>query len=372
MIRIGDKEFRNLEEQVEKNKIDIKYILEEEGVLNEFGIRVTEQVEDLADLPSVDDYKESHTGWEYGDCIAVGTEEPYELYVLTRANGSHPNDYWFDLGVFPLPGPQGPQGEQGIQGPQGIQGVQGIQGIQGVQGIPGQCVFNVNSNISTTINDYTQLAASVFVTSMTPKVNDMVISANSMIGIITSIVSTNYNVKTIGTIQGEQGLPGNATIDDNITSSTPYTWSSQKILNELKIENIKDSDGHYRFVDEAGIPMEVTGFTSAYCRWSLSGTHLMFVLAGTFDNAATLPNGQVLATFNIPSWIYDKIYPVWSSYIEKKTITFIDSSWGEQTKDCCLQKTGNVIRFLNPSTVALTFTSQKSFRIQFDLMIDND
>ena len=40
MITIGDKQYRNLEEQVKKNKDDIQYILEEEGVLNEFGIKV--------------------------------------------------------------------------------------------------------------------------------------------------------------------------------------------------------------------------------------------------------------------------------------------------------------------------------------------
>ena len=40
MITIGDKQYRNLEEQVKKNMDDIQYILEEEGVLNELGINV--------------------------------------------------------------------------------------------------------------------------------------------------------------------------------------------------------------------------------------------------------------------------------------------------------------------------------------------
>lgn len=141
MITIDGKEYRNLQEQVEKNKNDILYILEEEGVLNEFGIRVTEQVEDISDLPTVAEYKEDHTGWEYGDCIAVGTEEPYTLYILTRANGTHPNDYWFNLGLFPLPGPQGETGEQGPQGEQGIQGIQGPQGETGAQGNPGLGIY---------------------------------------------------------------------------------------------------------------------------------------------------------------------------------------------------------------------------------------
>ena len=123
MFKYDGKEFRNLQEQVEKNKNDILYILEQEGVLNEFGIKVVGEVESISDLPSTD--SEEFAALEYGDTYAVGTEEPYNLYIKTRANGTHPTDYWFSLGVFPLPGPQGPQGPQGEQGPQGPQGIAG-------------------------------------------------------------------------------------------------------------------------------------------------------------------------------------------------------------------------------------------------------
>lgn len=136
MFKYGGKEYRNLMEQVEKNKNDILYILEQKGVLNEFGLTVVEQITSVDDLPSTD--SEEFAALEYGDTYAVGTEEPYTLYIKTRANGTHPNDYWFNLGLFPLPGPQGPQGEQGIQGIQGPQGEQGVQGIQGIQGPQGE------------------------------------------------------------------------------------------------------------------------------------------------------------------------------------------------------------------------------------------
>ena len=45
MITIDGKELRSLEEQVLKNKQDIEYMLEEEGVLNQFGIKVVGQVD---------------------------------------------------------------------------------------------------------------------------------------------------------------------------------------------------------------------------------------------------------------------------------------------------------------------------------------
>lgn len=117
MITIGDKQYRNLEEQVKKNMDDIQYILEEEGVLNEFGIKIVGQITSPSELPDPDTYQ-----GEYGDAYAVGTVAPYTIYIYTRANGTHPNDYWFSIGQFPLAGQDGAQGPTGPTGPQGIRG----------------------------------------------------------------------------------------------------------------------------------------------------------------------------------------------------------------------------------------------------------
>lgn len=170
MLTIGNEELRNLEEQVEKNKNDILYILEEEGVLNQFGIRVVGQEADASKLPA--------SSKEYGDTYAIGTESPYDLYVWTRENGTHPADYWFNIGQFPKPGPAGKDGAagakgekgdpgekgekgdtgqtgaQGIQGPVGPTGAQGIQGIQGPKGDTGQSfqvvgILNSSSELPT-------------------------------------------------------------------------------------------------------------------------------------------------------------------------------------------------------------------------------
>ena len=138
MLKYDGKEFRNLEEQVLKNKSDIEFLFDSQAVLNQFGIKVVGEVESADDLPESAD--------DYGDAYAVGINSPYSLYIWTRANNVHPNDYWFNIGQFPLAGPQGPvgprgatgeQGERGIQGPQGVQGIQGIAGPQGNQGPQG-------------------------------------------------------------------------------------------------------------------------------------------------------------------------------------------------------------------------------------------
>ena len=58
------------------------------------------------------------------------------MYILTRANGTHEADYWFDIGVFPAPGPQGEQGPTGETGPQGPTGPSGADGAAGGFGTP--------------------------------------------------------------------------------------------------------------------------------------------------------------------------------------------------------------------------------------------
>ena len=132
MITVDGKQLRNLQEQVEKNKQDILYMLEEEGVLNQFGIKVIGQETSISALPDPTTY----TG-DYGDAYAIGTEPPYNLYIFTRPNGTHPNNYWFNIGKFPLQGPKGDKGDKGDTGATGATGAKGDTGAQGPQGATG-------------------------------------------------------------------------------------------------------------------------------------------------------------------------------------------------------------------------------------------
>lgn len=187
---------RNLEEQVLENKEQIALHWNVDRVLADFGIHVRGRLDNKADLDQV------ATGdLEYGDAYLVGTAEPYNVWIWTRAdaNAGELNDYWLNIGHIAIEGPTGPQGPQGeagedgvsaiwysgssspipaaiynagdmflltntanvsssngnvyryngsawelqgnIRGPQGIQGLQGIpgpQGERGPQGIPGE------------------------------------------------------------------------------------------------------------------------------------------------------------------------------------------------------------------------------------------
>lgn len=131
MFKIGNKEHRGLTEQVLKNMKDIAEFKANNVSIAEFGIKVVK----------VSDTEPTNTELEtldFGDAWLVGTDEPYEMYVVTRLeiDGTFVKQ-WVDLGEFPKAGPQGEQGVQGVQGPKGDKGDKGDTGAQGPQGQKG-------------------------------------------------------------------------------------------------------------------------------------------------------------------------------------------------------------------------------------------
>lgn len=140
-------------------------------------------------------------------------------------------------------------------------------------------------------------------------------------------------------------------------------------------ENIVDKDGHKRFIEGEGTPSSIEGVTSVYCRWSLSGSHLMLVYAGNIANETEIGNGNPFAKFYLPEWIASKIYPVWST----NRLQILDGKcyaddWTEQPLKIVVDKltdsTGVGIQFTKVN--ALTLTAERAFRLAFDLLIDNE
>ena len=108
MITINNKQHRNLQEQVLKNQLDIAAIIEGNIVLGELGIRVVGQAETTDNLPNPAEYAGA-----YGDAYLIGTAAPYDFHIFTRPFPGETSAKWFNLGKFPVEGPQGPQGVQG-------------------------------------------------------------------------------------------------------------------------------------------------------------------------------------------------------------------------------------------------------------------
>ena len=186
MFTIDNYEFRNLQEQVQKNKDDIARHYEFTRVLQDFGIRVIGRLDTKEELDAV-----PTDTLDYGDAYAIGTQPPYTFYIWTRANEDSDVDYWFDMGQLAIEGPQGPQGayvtqiaidpntfyptftfsngnsitvpqslrgprgatgRTGQRGPQGVQGRTGATGAQGPRGLPGPQgpagTFNIKGTLS--------------------------------------------------------------------------------------------------------------------------------------------------------------------------------------------------------------------------------
>ena len=99
MIEIDNKVYRNIPEQVGKNKDDIELLKKAYGYHGPFASK--------DDIVSPVDQA----------LYLIGTTYPYEIYQYKELT-----DTYLDLGPFAAVGQQGPAGPQGPQGPQGIPG----------------------------------------------------------------------------------------------------------------------------------------------------------------------------------------------------------------------------------------------------------
>lgn len=101
--------------QIEKNRQDIEAIINDAVAFNYIGMKVVGQVNTADELPKKADYEV--WPFNYGDAFAVGTQDPYNYYLWTRAFGAYLSDHWFNIGVFPgpstVPGPKGDTGDTG-------------------------------------------------------------------------------------------------------------------------------------------------------------------------------------------------------------------------------------------------------------------
>ena len=149
------------------------------------------------------------------------------------------------------------------------------------------------------------------------------------------------------------------------------TGGNPLVLEKMnKMEEIVDSAGNKRFV-EGDITFEkVSGVTPSYGKWSLSGTHLMIVIAGTLANGTVLADSTKLCEFSITNFIYDKIEPLFGNNVLVRSDIIYSPSWSTQTLKTRLRKENDKLNIT--SVDALTLNSDKNFRVQFDLLIDSD
>ena len=254
MLKYGNRELRNLEDQVEKNAQDIEDFKNGNQTIAEFGIYVVGILASVDDLPA--------QGENFGDAYLIGSQPPYDMHVWTRDVANN-TAKWVDLGAFPLKGDKGDKGDigsvirvdsgeplnnptslydfyldsitgywyapylnetgygwlkvftlKGEKGDRGLQGIQGVQGVPGVQGKPGAigdtgAAFNVQGTLASSSNLPTPTAE------MQDKGYAYIIpdsEGTKHIWVIQGSESTSFSWVDVGTagvgIQGEKGADG--------------------------------------------------------------------------------------------------------------------------------------------------------------------
>ena len=154
-------------------------------------------------------------------------------------------------------------------------------------------------------------------------------------------------------------------------------WSLKQIKEFIKgttkdISTLVDKDGHERFIEGDITINEISGITQSYGKWTLSGSHLLIVIACSVADETILSNNLSLCEVNLPDWVKDKLVPIVSATIDAKNTTYYGSDWYDtQTSTYRISKQpGNKIVIINAST--LTLNKDRAFRVAFDLLIDND
>lgn len=142
------------------------------------------------------------------------------------------------------------------------------------------------------------------------------------------------------------------------------------------LSEIVDANGNARFV-EGDLVNGSAGANITYKKWSLSGTHLMFVVAGYVNKSRTIAASQSIVYLrDLPSYIKNKIVTLNNDgLITLKQEYLYGEVSGKTEMNCALYKvtiggTEEFRIFLNESVTNPSSSRIANFRIQFDLLID--
>lgn len=188
------------------------------------------------------------------------------------------------------------------------------------------------------------------------------------------IVNTYYKFKIVAHNNGEK-LMIDVEFEEKTYENDEKYWDikTAKILltQEVAIfENITDKDGYKRFI-EGDIDLYSTvpeGITKLYGKWSLSGSHLLVVLA--FNVSDTTQFAGTIAQISLPDWIREKLVAIFSNAIDFKPVNLFANNLSSQSIGVYLRKVSDTVIDLYVNT--FTASADRVGRIAFDLLIDNE
>ena len=226
-------------------------------------------------------------------------------------------------------------------------------------------------------------AVDIAMTSDIPTVNDPTITFTQ--GGVTkgSITLNQATDQTIALDAGGSGggstvvanptLSGNeATLNGLEVDGTKYKVGGSGGSGTITLDDIVDSQGNKRFIEGNGTPTTISGITPTYCKWSLSGSHLMLVYAGNVSANTIIDAKVILVSFELPEFINNKIFPTFgTNSIDNKKFIFYKSNGLIQEVSLLVLKSNNGIEIKNSPTTQ-TISNTGGFRLQFDLLIDSE
>lgn len=203
-------------------------------------------------------------------------------------------------------------------------------------------------------------------------------SASKIDGVVQCNMEFNtdaLHLNICGTSIQKDGTPLTITINViyEYTDYVGYTIKTAKLnatQNQPIFETIVDKNGNKRFIEDDITPETISGVTFSYTKWGLSGNHLMIVICGSVEDEVVLQNGQNLATFELPDFIFEKIAPIVGSVVVSSTTSMWASNYTTQNLQYNFLKNTEDVSLKVGQDV--TLTSDKTFRIEINLFIDND
>ena len=173
-------------------------------------------------------------------------------------------------------------------------------------------------------------------------------------------------------IAGDLSVTGDAEVGgDSSVTGDQSVGGDLEVTGDAKLfENIVDSQGRKRFIEgDIVVNTTIEGITKNYAKWSLSGSHLLIVVALSIANTTAITSGyKYVEDINLPQWVKDKIVVLYGLNVIRDTVIYYDEN-NNQSQTIYLRKSDNKISIVS---VALTMTADREVRIQFDLLIDNE
>lgn len=157
-------------------------------------------------------------------------------------------------------------------------------------------------------------------------------------------------------------------IDEETQEPITLYEYSYKLLND--IEALVDSNGNSRFINNYGIWSSVAGMQGIQAKWSLNGYNLMFEALGSFSTDISINSNFTIVSFKLPKWILNKISAPIGNVVDVITFKIVGATDYTDIPLAISKTTDDKIAFKVVGSI--TPTESKTFRIRYNIIIDNE